>query len=190
MFKERGSKFYAFAYPVESESDVKTRLELLRKEYFDASHHCYAYRLGPDGEKFRANDDGEPNHSAGDPILGRLRARELTNTLIVVVRYFGGQKLGVGGLISGYRAAVEDALGKTKTIEREITDSLTVEFNYEATPDVMKMASEFSMTIISQSFAEHCAMELAYPIRFEKAVAERVKLLRDLKKVFRLLSRH
>jgi putative IMPACT (imprinted ancient) family translation regulator len=99
LYKEKGSKFLAFAYPVESEEEVKQRLLELRKAYYDARHHCYAYVLGAEKEKYRATDDGEPNHSAGDPILGQIRSRNLTNVLVVVVRYFGGVKLGVGGLV-------------------------------------------------------------------------------------------
>ena len=185
LFKEKGSKFYAFAFPVENEEDVKSKLEALRKKYFDARHHCYAYRLGMRGEKVRANDDGEPNHSAGDPILGQLRSRDLTNTLVVVVRYFGGIKLGVGGLIAAYRAAAEDALNHAKSVEREITTTVTLEFDYGATPDVMKMVNDFSMRIVSQSFDSHCKIELSYPIRQELAVLEKIKLLTDLGRIHR-----
>src|SRR5690242_5641679 len=110
IYKEKGSRFLAFARPVSSESDVKKVLESLRKEYFDARHHCFAWILGPEKKLFRAFDDGEPNHSAGDPILGQIRSRNLTNVLVVVVRYFGGTKLGVGGLISAYKTAASDAL--------------------------------------------------------------------------------
>ena len=107
-YKEKGSKFLAFAYPVASEAEVKEKIEALKAKYFDARHHCYAWILGAEKKLYRANDDGEPNHSAGDPILGQLRAMNLTNVLIVVVRYFGGVKLGVGGLVTAYRSAAED----------------------------------------------------------------------------------
>src|SRR5689334_3258152 len=107
IFKEKGSKFLAFAYPVSSESDIKLRLEELRKKYFDATHHCYAWMLGSDKKHFRAADDGEPNHSAGAPILGQIKSKNLTNVLVVVVRYFGGTKLGVGGLTQAYKAGAE-----------------------------------------------------------------------------------
>lgn len=183
LFKEKGSKFHSFAYPVESEEDVKQRLDGLRKKYFDARHHCYAYRLGADGAKFRANDDGEPNHSAGDPILGQLRSKELTNTLIVVVRYFGGVKLGVGGLISAYRIAAEDALNHATIIEREVTNRIILEFDYPATADVMKMVNDFSMTIVQQMFDQHCRIELEYPLRYQPQIAEKIKLLTDLGRV-------
>src|SRR5689334_14470624 len=104
IYKEKGSKFLGFAYPVSSESEIKERIASLKSEYFDARHHCFAWILGPEKKQFRAFDDGEPNHSAGDPILGQIRSRNLTNVLVVVVRYFGGTKLGVGGLIAAYRA--------------------------------------------------------------------------------------
>ena len=123
-YKEKGSKFMAFAYPVVSESEIKERLEALRKKYFDARHHCFAYILGADKTRFRAFDDGEPNHSAGDPILGQIRSRDLTNVLVVVVRYFGGVKLGVGGLISAYKAAAEEALNNAIVMERDVTKEL------------------------------------------------------------------
>jgi uncharacterized YigZ family protein len=110
IYKEKGSKFLAFAYPVETETDTKVILDALRKQYFDARHHCFAYILGADKPRFRAFDDGEPNHSAGDPILGQIRSRELTNVLVVVIRYFGGVKLGMGGLMAAYKAAAENAL--------------------------------------------------------------------------------
>jgi len=103
FYKEKGSKFLAFAYPVQDEAAVKERTSELKKVYYDARHHCYAYILGHDGEQYRASDDGEPNHSAGDPILGQIKSNNLTNTLIVVVRYFGGTKLGISGLINAYK---------------------------------------------------------------------------------------
>src|SRR6186713_1623645 len=118
IYKEKGSKFLSFAYPVQSESDIKEHIAFLKSEYFDARHHCYAWMLGPERNHFRAFDDGEPNHSAGDPILGQIRSKNLTNVLVVVVRYFGGTKLGVGGLISAYKIAAEEALSKAVIIEK------------------------------------------------------------------------
>src|SRR5690606_7725476 len=110
LYKEKGSKFIALAYPVYTEEEIKDRLAELRKKYYDARHHCYAYMLGADKSRYRANDDGEPNHSAGDPILGQIRSADLSNVLVVVVRYFGGTKLGVSGLITAYKTATADAL--------------------------------------------------------------------------------
>lgn len=183
LYKEKGSKFLAFAFPVATEDEVKAKLQHLRKRFFDARHHCYAYRLGKEGEKFRANDDGEPSHSAGDPILGQIRSKELTNILVVVVRYFGGVKLGVGGLIAAYRAAAEDALSQAKIIEREVTQRIVLNFQYNALADVMKMVNDFSMTIVSQNFEAGCSIELEYSLRFNSQVSERVKLLVDLGRV-------
>jgi uncharacterized YigZ family protein len=183
QYKEKGSRFLAFAFPVNNEAEVKANLESLRKKYFDARHHCYAYRLGADGQTFRANDDGEPNHSAGDPILGQLRSRELTNTLIVVVRYFGGVKLGVGGLISAYRAATENVLSNTRIIQKEVTDKITLHFSYDATPDVMRLVNDFSMMIIGQKFEQTCEIELVYHVRFKSDVTSRLALLHALNKL-------
>src|SRR5690349_20736416 len=130
FYREKGSKFHSFAYPAWSEDEIRNHLDVLRKKYFDARHHCFAWMLGPDQRSFRAFDDGEPNHSAGDPILGQIRSRGLTNVLIVVVRYFGGVKLGVGGLISAYRSAAEDALNNAAIISIEITFDLDLSFEY------------------------------------------------------------
>ena len=128
FFKDRGSKFHSYAFPVESEEEVKMALEALRKEYYDARHHCYAYVLGMEQQQTRANDDGEPGHSAGDPILGQIRSFGPTNVLVVVIRYFGGTKLGVGGLIQAYKTAAEDAL--QKVIKQEIYPVVRFELNY------------------------------------------------------------
>lgn len=116
LFKDRGSKFLAFAYPVSSEDEIKEIQEHLRSEYHDARHHCYAYMLGKDKNVFRANDDGEPSSTAGKPILGQIKSYDLTNILIVVIRYFGGTKLGVSGLINAYKTAAEEALKNAKII--------------------------------------------------------------------------
>jgi uncharacterized YigZ family protein len=177
LFKNRGSKFLAFAYPVESELDIKERLTLLRKEYFDARHHCFGWMLGPERKLFRAFDDGEPNHSAGDPILGQIRSRELTNVLVVVVRYFGGVKLGVGGLISAYKAAADDALAKSNTIEKEVRDSMTLTFDYTATPEIMRLVKEFSLSIKEQSFEDRCEMKTEFNLRIGNDLEEKIKLL-------------
>src|SRR5690606_39655528 len=128
LYYEKGSKFIALAYPVSDEEEIKSLLENIRKKYYDARHHCYAYRLGREGLVFRANDAGEPNHSAGDPILGQLRSYNITDVLIVVVRYFGGTKLGVGGLINAYKTAAADAI-ENSTIITKITDRKSTRLN-------------------------------------------------------------
>lgn len=176
-YKEKGSKFLSFAYPVQSEEEVKQRIGELKKKYFDARHHCFAYMLGADETRFRAFDDGEPNHSAGDPILGQIKSKNITNVLIVVVRYFGGVKLGVGGLISAYKAAAEDALNRCVIIEKEILQGYAFEYPYVSTPDVMKLVKEFDLVMHNQSFEEECKMEVSISIRLKTSFEEKVQLL-------------
>lgn len=153
-FKERGSRFLAFACPVNSENDIKQHLAALKKEHPSANHHCYAWRLGPDKAAYRANDDGEPSNSAGKPILGQIQAKDLTNILIVVVRYFGGTLLGVGGLISAYRQAALEALDQAVIIERFILFEYQVEFNYETMNVLMRLLKDYQAKIISSSYEE------------------------------------
>ena len=138
VYREKGSKFLCFGYPIKNEDDVKFKIEALKKEYFDARHHCFAWMLGPEKNQFRAFDDGEPNHTAGDPLLGQIRSRALTNVLLVVVRYFGGTKLGVGGLISAYKASAKDALDKAIVIENEVLEVWQLQYNYSSTPEIMR----------------------------------------------------
>ncbi|HEY3430131.1 MAG TPA: YigZ family protein [Cyclobacteriaceae bacterium] len=181
-YKEKGSKFFGFAYPVQSEDEVKLRINELKKKYFDARHHCFAYVLGPDKKRFRAFDDGEPNHSAGDPILGQIRSKELTNILIVVVRYFGGVKLGVGGLISAYKQAAEEALRTAIMLEKEVQQQFILEYDYNYTPEVMKLVKEFELEITNQYFEEKCKMNVTIPLRMADSFEEKTKLLNALGK--------
>jgi uncharacterized YigZ family protein len=160
LYKEKGSKFLSFAFPVSNEDEVKEKLDLLRKKYFDARHHCYAYVLGKDKEIFRANDDGEPNHSAGDPILGQIRSTQLTNALIVVVRYFGGVKLGVGGLISAYKAAAAEAISNNIIIEAIVKNKVKLQFDYLSMNDVMKIIKDYNLEITNQQFDNDCKISL------------------------------
>jgi uncharacterized YigZ family protein len=180
IYKEKGSKFLAFAYPVKSEEDIREKLDALRKEYFDARHHCYAWMLGPERKMFRANDDGEPNHSAGDPILGQIRSKELTNILVVVVRYFGGTKLGVGGLIHAYKVSAEDALNHAAVIELEVTEPITILYDYASTPEVMKLVKDFDLKIVSQDFSNGCSMEAEIRLKVKDSFTEKVKLMKAL----------
>jgi len=179
-FKEKGSKFLAFAYPVTSEREVKERISELKKKYFDARHHCYAYILGADKTKFRAVDDGEPNHSAGDPILGQIRSKNLTNVLVVVVRYFGGVKLGVGGLISAYKRAAEEALSHATIVEREVLIQYNVRYPYTSTPDVMKLVKDFELDIRQQSFEVECKMLMSISLRSKNEFQVKITLLNAL----------
>ena len=182
FYKEKGSKFLAFAYPVSSEEDIKKHLEFLRKKYYDARHHCFAWMLGPDKKQFRAFDDGEPNHSAGDPILGQIRSKNLTDVLIVVVRYFGGIKLGVGGLIAAYKAAAEDALNHASVIEKEVKEDWVITFDYAFTSDVMRLVKELSLTIVSQNFEEQGELHVDLQLRQKDKLLERLELMKALGK--------
>lgn len=139
LFRDRGSRFIALAFPVASQDEIKTRLAELRKEYHDARHHCYAWVLGHDRQAYRVNDDGEPSGTAGRPILGQINSRELTNVLVVVIRYFGGTLLGVSGLINAYRNAAADALDNAAVTERHMMEKWVITFPYAAMNDVMKI---------------------------------------------------
>jgi uncharacterized YigZ family protein len=152
LYKEKGSRFISFAIPVLNETEVKRELELLRNKYHDARHHCYAYVIGFDKNGSRANDDGEPSGTAGRPILGQIVSADLTNTLIVVIRYFGGIKLGVSGLIQAYRTAAKEAIGQTNIISRIVSDIYELEFSYITMNDVMRIIKEESCTILSTQF--------------------------------------
>lgn len=158
--RERSSKFLSYIYPVETEEQIKEALDALRKRYFDATHHCYAWRLGPEGEQFRANDDGEPSGTAGKPILGQLLSHELTDCLIVVVRYFGGTKLGVPGLIAAYKEAAADAIEAATIIERTVDRQITVHFPYISMNDIMRVVKELQPRVRGQEFDNLCTMHL------------------------------
>ena len=142
LYKDKGSRFLAFAYPVANEEQIRERVDALRKKYFDATHHCYAWRLGPSGDSFRAVDDGEPSSTAGRPILGQMLSRNVTNALIVVVRYFGGTKLGVPGLIAAYRESAAAALDASSVVERTVDAVLEIGFGYLVLNDVMRIVKE------------------------------------------------
>jgi uncharacterized YigZ family protein len=179
IFKEKGSKFLAFAYPVVTEEEVKKHLEMLRKKYFDTRHHCYAWVLGVAKENFRANDDGEPNHSAGDPILGQIRSRDLTNVLVVVVRYFGGTKLGVSGLIQAYRTAAEDALNHAVIIRKELMQEGILSYPYESTTEIQRLIKDFELIIVEQQFGESCLLNVEIRQSVLDLFVEKVELLKS-----------
>ena len=160
LYKEKGSKFIAFCYPVETEQEVKQYLEILKKEYHDASHHCFAYILGANQEKYRASDDGEPSHSAGTPILGQIRSKNLTDTFVVVVRYFGGTKLGVSGLINAYKTAAANALESAQIIEKTVVLPINIQYNYDETSEIMRLIEQLSLKIQTQNFGIWCEMTL------------------------------
>jgi uncharacterized YigZ family protein len=156
LYKEKGSKFIALAYPVSTEEEVKEILAELRKQYHDARHHCYAYVIGYDGQSWRANDDGEPSSTAGKPIYGQILSRELTNTLVVVIRYFGGTKLGVSGLINAYKVAASEALDANEVEERTVNDIYSITFAYPATNEVMRLIKEEDLPVMAQRFDTSC----------------------------------
>ncbi len=179
-YREKGSRFLAFAYPVSSDSEIDRHLDAARKKYFDARHHCYAWMLGPEGKLFRAFDAGEPNHSAGDPILGQIRSRGVTDVLVIVVRYFGGVKLGVGGLVTAYKSAAADALDNAVIIEKNISEPIQLQYDYEATPEVMRLVKEFELQIVEQTFESDCMLRAEVELRHKRALFERLELLKAL----------
>jgi uncharacterized YigZ family protein len=159
IYKEKGSKFISYAYPISSEDEVKHLVADLKKKYYDARHHCFAWQLGLDGKRFRANDDGEPSGTAGKPIYGQIRSHELTNILIVVVRYFGGTKLGTSGLIHAYKEASIDAINNTSIVEKTVNDVYQVNFDYGVMNDIMKIMKEENPEIINQDFNLRCSIK-------------------------------
>ncbi len=161
LYKDKGSRFIAFAYPVECEEEIKIIVAEIKEKYYDARHHCYAWCLGVDKTNFRANDDGEPSSTAGKPILGQIQSRDLTNILVVVVRYFGGIKLGVSGLIHAYREATIDALQNAVVVEKTVNETLRITFSYLAMNDVMKVIKEEEPEVLERSFELQCEMLLS-----------------------------
>ena len=186
FYKEKGSKFMAFAYPVSSEEEIKEKQDALRKQFYDARHHCYAYIYGNESDFFRANDDGEPNHSAGDPILGQIKSRNLTNTLVIVIRYFGGTKLGVSGLINAYRTAASEALDQNKIVEKQITQAFRLSFPYEEMNEVMKLVKDFDLNIKDQGFETESTLDFEVIISKIDMLEAKIQLLIDLKHSLRL----
>lgn len=161
LFKEKNSKFYGYAFPISSDEEVKTHIERLKKEHFSARHWCYAWQLGTTKIQYRANDDGEPNNSAGMPIYGQIQSHNITNVLVVVVRYFGGIKLGVGGLISAYREGAKLALEASNIIEKTIDIHFNITFDYKNMNKVMRIIKEKNLNIISQKMEENCQIEIS-----------------------------
>lgn len=161
LFKEKNSKFFGYAYPISLEDEVKPIIELLRKTHHSARHWCYAYQIGTEKIYFRANDDGEPNNSAGMPIYGQIQSFELTNILIVVVRYFGGVKLGVGGLISAYKTSAQMALEVSEIIEKTIDIHYILTFDYKNMNKVMRVIKEKNISIVDQKMEMNCQITIS-----------------------------
>lgn len=161
LFKEKNSKFFGYAFPINTEEQVKPLIEPLRKKHFNAVHFCYAYQIGTKKIIFRANDDGEPSNSAGMPIYGQIQSQELTNVLIVVVRFFGGTKLGVGGLITAYKTAAQMTLEASSIIEKTIDVHYHISFDYKNMNKVMRVIKEKNLTIVAQKMEVDCEIEIA-----------------------------
>ena len=163
LFKDKGSKFIAYAYPIQHEDEVKDKIQLLKKEHHNARHHCYAFRLGSDGQNFRFSDDGEPSGTAGRPIYGQLLSKEVTDILVVVVRYFGGTLLGVGGLINAYKNATADVLENCTIKECIIYANLKMQFDYTLQNLIMRRLDEFNAQIIDSIYEMDCTLTVGIP---------------------------
>ncbi|RZS98317.1 YigZ family protein [Cecembia calidifontis] len=181
LYKEKGSKFLAFAFPVKDETEIKEILDQLRKKYYDARHHCYAYILGKNQNIYRANDDGEPNHSAGDPILGQIRSHHLTNVLIVVIRYFGGIKLGVGGLIHAYKTAAADAIANNEIITAVLHERVKLDFDYLSMNEVMKLIKDYDLQITDQHFDNQCQLVVEIRQKLLEEISHKISDLNGVK---------
>lgn len=179
-FRDRGSKFLAYVYPVNSVEAVKQHLQALKKEHPKAVHHCYAYRIGTDGNNYRANDDGEPSGSAGRPILGEIDSAGLTNVLVVVVRYFGGTLLGVPGLIHAYKTATNDALAKCTVVEKWIERMVHISFDYPVMGEVMYLLRQNETTIYKQDLQLFCELWAGIPEKYAAACLQKLSEIRNL----------
>lgn len=177
IYTEKRSKFLAFAHPVETIDEIKDLLTDYKKKYYDARHVCYAYMLGPERTDFRVNDDGEPSSTAGKPILGQVNSRELTNILVVVIRYFGGVKLGTSGLIVAYREAAAEALSAATVIEKTIEETVTFTFPYVMMNSVMRVVKELNPRIVEQKYDETCIITLAIKRSMAPMLEERLNKL-------------
>lgn len=179
-FKDRGSKFIAYACPVKNTDEFKERLNEIKKEHPKATHHCFAYRIGLDGNTYRVSDDGEPSGSAGRPILGQIDSKSLVNVLVVVVRYFGGTLLGVPGLINAYKSAAALALQMTPLIQRPVERETIVQFDYTQMNEVMILVRQYNCRVISQEIQLFCNMKLAIPKNRFDEIAYKLKDLRNV----------
>lgn len=176
-YTEKRSKFLAFAHPVETLDQIKELIEGYKKKYYDARHVCYAYMLGADRATFRANDDGEPSYTAGKPILGQINSKELTNILVVVIRYFGGVKLGTSGLIIAYKEATIAALSNANVIEKQVEELISYTFPYIMMNSVMKVVKELNPQIVSQTYEQTCQITLSIRRSMAPILQERLNKL-------------
>jgi len=181
LFKDRGSKFIGYAFYVEKEDDIKERIAEVKKIHYSARHHCYAYRIGAEEIKFRANDDGEPSHSAGDPILGQIVAKDLTNVIVIVVRYFGGVKLGVGGLIQAYKAAAKEVLDLCKIETRTIDKLISVTLEYPELNQIMRFIKENNLKIVEQKMEMNCEIILSVRLKDVDTIFDKLVKMHKMK---------
>lgn len=181
LYKEKGSKFIARVFPVETEEQIKTVMSSVKKEFHDARHHCFAYRINPEKEQFRSSDDGEPPGTAGKPIFNQILSFELFNVLVVVVRYFGGIKLGVSGLINAYKTTTRDALSQSTIVTRFITRELSLRFDYPLMNNVMRIVKEEQLEITEQFFELSCVLKIKVKKNDLKRVAFRLETIRGLR---------
>lgn len=184
LYKEKGSKFIAIAFPIETEDELKPILSELRKEYYDARHHCYAYVLGKDKLIFRTNDDGEPSGSAGKPIFGQFLSLDISDVLVVVIRYFGGTKLGVSGLINAYKTSTREALENAEIRIKTLVNSYSVEFQYAQMNSIMQIVKDENLQILRTSFELQCNLEFYLPKSDADGVLEKFKLIPMIKTSF------
>jgi uncharacterized YigZ family protein len=180
-YREKGSKFESYAFPVETVSEIHEHLKQLRKQHHKARHHCFAYVIGNEGKEFRANDDGEPKYSAGNPILRQIRSYQLTNVLVVVVRYFGGTKLGISGLIKAYQAAAKQAINTGKIVKRDISRSMLLTCAYPDMNGIMRVLKEFRLKVIEQHFENDCQILIEVPFSKFELVKVALRKMRSVK---------
>ncbi len=181
IFRDRASKFIGIAVPVRNEQEMKQALDVIKKKYFDATHHCYAFRLGADKTMFRSNDDGEPSGSAGRPILGQIQSKDLTNLLVVVVRYYGGTKLGVPGLINAYKTAAKEALEANTFVEKTVQDVYDVFFKYEQMNDVMRVLKDENVNQIAHQFDTDCVIKFSVRQQHVARITDVLAKIKDVK---------
>jgi len=185
LYKEKGSKFLAYAFPVSCEDEVYQQLDIVKKEHYGARHHCFAYVIGVDAKIFRAYDDGEPRHTAGHPILNQIRSFQLKDILVVVVRYFGSTKLGKSGLINAYKSAAKDALSNAKVVKKVLKKSISVDFHYEGMNDIMNTLQQQDFEIVNQVYEHECSITCLIP---NSKISQVIKTLQSLKAVIKVIE--
>ncbi|MEO5592617.1 MAG: YigZ family protein [Chitinophagaceae bacterium] len=179
-FKDRGSRFIAFGFPITAKEDFKIHLSTVKSEHPKATHYCFAYRIGLDGNNFRSGDDGEPSGTAGKYILGQIDSKELTNTLIIVVRYFGGSLLGVPGLINAYKTTASLVLQVTPVVQKKVEVNYHLQFDYTMMNDIMLIVKQYNCTILSQEMQLFCTMDIGIPVNRIDSILNRLKDIRNV----------